>query len=216
MRAGVVLLVSSLGCAAPFEMRAPDVMIAPSRLSVFPVIVKERYLDFNADSQIDAEANDGARDNVAAAVRDQTTARGAHLLVPKAFEGHDPSLRQLYVDLWRWMENASVEIAAQRAGRRDFGRHSVRDWKFHRDLASLIDPLQADMALSLLIRETKDHGNWRGVSAACVVSLRDSRMIWCHAEDDPWGNLRDPAVAQAAVRDLLRGLDAPATAAAAK
>ncbi len=197
-------------------MRVPDVTITPSRLVVFPVIVKERYLDFNGDRQMNAEANDAARDNVAAAVRDQTKVRGAHLVVPTAFDGHDPSVRQLYADVWRWMETASVEIAAQRAGRRDSGRHSVSDWRFHRDLAPLGDALQADMALTLVIRETKDYGNWQGVSSACVVSLRDSRMIWCHDEDDPWGNLRNPAVAQAAVRDLLTGLDAPAASAVAK
>jgi hypothetical protein len=216
VRAGVALLVGALGCAAPFQRRLPDVAIAPSRMVVLPVIVKEFDLDFNGDRQMDAETNDAARDNVAAAVGDQTKARGAHLFVPKAFDGHDPLVRQLYADLWRWMENASVEIAAQKAGRRDFGRHSVGDWRFHRDLAPLGDALQADTALTLLIRETKDHGNWRGISAACVVSLRDSRMIWCHDEDDPWGNLKDPAVAQAAVRDLLTGLDAPAASAPAK
>ncbi len=216
VRAGVALLVGALGCAAPFQRRLPDVVIAPGRMVVLPVIVKEFDLDFNGDRQMDAETNDAARDNVAAAVRDQTKARGARLFVPGAFDGHDPSVRQLYADLWRWMENVSVEIAAQRAGRRDFGRHSVGDWRFHRDLAPLGDALDADTALTLLIRETKDHGKWRGISAACVVSLRDGRMIWCHDEDDPWGNLKDPAVAQAAVRDLLTGLDAPAASAAAQ
>jgi hypothetical protein len=216
VRAGIALLAGALGCAAPFQSRRPDVAITPSRMVVLPVVVKEFELDLNADRQMDSEANDAARDNVAAAVRAETQARGAHLFAAEAFDGHDPAARQLYADLWRWMENASVEIAAQKAGRRDYGRHSVGDWRFHRDLAPLGDALQADTALTLLIRETKDHGNWRGVSAACVVSLRDSRMIWCHGEDDPWGNLKDPAVAQAAVRSLLAGLDAPAAGAAAK
>jgi hypothetical protein len=211
-----VLFVGVLSCAASFQSRRPDVAMTPSRMVVLPVIVKEFELDSNADRQMDAETNDPARDNVAAAVRDQTRARGAHPFVPQAFDGHDPSVRQLYTDLWRWMESTSVEIAAQKAGRRDFGRHSVGDWRFHRDLAPLGDALQADTALTLLIRETKDHGNWRGVSAACVISLRDNRMIWCHAEDDPWGNLKDPSVAQAAVRDLLTGLDGPPIGAAAK
>ena len=216
MGAAIALVVGALGCAAPFQSRAPDVTIAPSRLVVLPVIVKERTRNLNGDRQMDVETTDAARDNVAAALRDQTTARGAHVFVPAAFDGHDPSVRQLYGELWRWMETASAEIAAQKAGRRDFGRHSVGEWRFHRDLAPLGDALQADMALTLLIRETKDYGEWQGVSAACVVSLRDSRMIWCHAVDGPWGNLKNPAIAQAAVRDLLTGLDVPAANPAAK
>jgi hypothetical protein len=212
----VGLLTGVLCCAAPFQSRLPNVAIAPSRMVVLPVVVKEFTLNINRDRERDLDTNDAARDNVAAAVRDQMKARGAHVFAPEALNGTDRSLPQLYADLWRWMENASVEIAAQKGGRRDFGRHSVGDWRFHRDLAPLGDALQADTALTLLIRETKDHGNWRGVSAACVVSLRDSRMVWCHDEDDPWGNLKDPTVAQAAVRDLLTGLDAPSASTAGK
>ena len=137
---------------------------------VLPVIVKEFDLDPQRRPRgWQAETTDAVRDNVAAALREQMGARGARPFVPQAFDGHDPSVRQLYADLWRWMENASVEIAAQRAGRRDLGRHSVGDWRFHRDLAPLGDALDADTALTLLIHETKDHGNWRGISAACVV-----------------------------------------------
>lgn len=216
VRACLALVIGAIGCAAPFQSRLSEVAIAPNRLVVLPVVVKERYLDFNGDRQMDTEANDAARDNVSAALREQALARGAHVFVPTAFDGHPPSVRQLYGELWRWMENASVEIAAQKAGRRDFGRHSVGDWRFERDLAPLADALQSDMALSLLIRETKDLGDWHGVSAACVVSLRNGQMIWCHTEDSPWPNLKDSIAAKAAVQKLLTGIDTSPTSVVTK
>ena len=57
---------------------------------------------------------------------------------------------------------------------------------------------------------------WRQIGAACLVSLHDGRMIWCDSKVDAWGNLQTPAVARAAVRELLAGLDAspPGTAGA--
>jgi hypothetical protein len=205
---GVIGVVGVPGCAAPFLSRLPDVAISPSRMVVFPVVVKEFELDINADRTMQPETTDLVHDNIAAAVRDQTNPPGAHAFAPQALDGHDPSVRQLYADLWRWMEVASIEIAAQKEGRRDFGRHSVGDWRFHGDLAPLGDALQADTALTVLFRETKGHGEWRGVSAACAVSLHDGRMVWCHDADGPWGNLKDPAVAQAAVHELLADLTA--------
>lgn len=213
LRAGAAALliggiVGALGCAAPFGSRVPEVAIAPDRMVVFPVVVKEFELDANADRKMDSETTNLARDNITAAVRDQTNQLGAHAFAPQAFDGHDPSVRKVYGDLWRWMEVAAIEIAAQKEGRRDYGKHSVGEWRFHGDVAPLGEALQADTALGVLFRESKGYGEWRGVAAACAVSLRDGRMLWCHDADGPWGNLKDPPVAQAAVRELLAGLTA--------
>jgi hypothetical protein len=117
---------------------------------------------------------------------------------------------------------ASLEIAAQKDGHRDFGRHSVGDWRFHGDLAPLADALQADTALTVLVRDTQLSAGrammggvyWRQIGVACLLSLHDGRMLWCDAKIDAWGDLQKPAVAEAAVRQLLAGLDAPPSATA--
>lgn len=223
--AGVlVCALGALGCGPSFQNRLPDVFITPARMVVLPVIVKELELDTSEETTLQHDPSDVVRDNIEAAVGAETSARGAHPFAPKVMDGHDPSLRLLYARLWRWTETASIEIAAQKDGHRDFGRHSVGDWRFRGDLGPLGDALQADAALTVLIRDTQLSAGrammgsvyWRQIGAACLVSLHDGRMIWCDSKVDAWGNLQTPAVAQAAVRELLAGLDAspPGTAGA--
>jgi hypothetical protein len=220
--AGVlVCALGALGCSPAFQNRLPDVVVTPARMVVLPVLVKELELDASEETTVQSDPSAIVRSNIEAAVGAQTAARGAHAFSPHAMDGRDPSLRLLYARLWRWTETASLEIAAQKDGHRDFGRHSVGDWRFHGDLGPLADALQADTALTVLIRETKQSAArammggiyWRQIGAACLISLHDGRMLWCAAKVDAWGDLQTPAVADAAVRELA-GLDAPPAATA--
>jgi hypothetical protein len=168
------------------------------------------------------EADDAVRDNVDGEIHRQASLRGARLFAPTDFEGQDPSVRLLYARLWRWTAAASMEIAAQKTGHRDFGRHSVGDWRFGGNLGPLADALQADTALAVVVHDTHETAGrailngmahrytfWKQIGVACLVSLHDGRMIWCDVRVDAWGDLKTPAVAGAAIRELLASLDAP-------
>jgi hypothetical protein len=216
-------------CGPSFQNRIPDVAIAPSRMIVLPVVVREFEVGMSDERTFQGERTDAVRDNMDNTVRAQATARGAHVFTSRDFAGLDPSVKPLFGRLWRWAPNAALEIAAQEKGRRDFGRHSVGDWRFHGDLEPLAQAFHADTALAVLISDTHETGGravlgamagvvtyWKQIGAACLVSLHDGRMLWCDAKVDAWGDLRTPATAQAAVRELLAGLDAPPASAAAK
>jgi hypothetical protein len=229
MRGGVVgvlvCALGALGCSPAFQSRLPDVVVTPARMVVLPVLVKELELDASEETTLQSDPSAIVRSNIEAAVGAQTAARGAHAFSPNAMDGRDPAVRLLYARLWRWTETASIEIAAQKDGHRDFGRHSVGDWRFRGDLGPLADALQADTALTVLVRDTHQSTArammgggiyWAQIGAACLISLHDGRMLWCDAKIDAWGDLQKPAVADAAIRQLLAGLDAspPAVAAA--
>jgi hypothetical protein len=219
--------VGALGCGPAFQTRLPDVAIVNARMVVLPPMVRELELDAGDESTQQDEATDVVRDNVVGEVQRQASLRGARVFAPNDFDGQDPSVRLLYARLWRWTATASLEIAAQKTGHRDFGLHSVGDWRFGGKLAPLADALQADTALTVVIHDTHEtvghallngmahrYTFYKQIGVACLVSLRDGRMIWCDARVDAWGNLAKPEVAGAAIRELLAGLDAPPPAAA--
>jgi hypothetical protein len=105
----------------------------------------------------------------------------------------------------------------------------VADWQFPGNLAPLVGALQADTALTVFvsdIQETAGRGvtralaggytYWMRVGAACVVSLRDGRMIACYSRVDAWGDLNNPSVAAAAVGEMFDGLLPPRASADGK
>jgi hypothetical protein len=220
--------LAAIGCGPAFQNRLPGVAIAPSRMVVFPAVVREIEQDASDERTFQTEATDVVRSNIDRAMDSEAKLRGARLFSSKQLENQDQSLRQLFAGLWRWSQAATMEIAAQKTGRRDFGRRSVGGWRFGANPAALGAALEADTALIVLISETHAsvglailagaaHGYIYGrqLGAACLVSLHDGRMIWCEAMVDAWGNLKNPQVAGAAIHELLAGLDAPPPSASA-
>jgi hypothetical protein len=112
-----------------------------------------------------------------------------------------------------------VETAAQITGQRNFGLRSVADWRFD-DPAPIAGALRADAVLLVVVLNTRytlgrqlqglvgAYTPWHALCAACLVDLADGRLVWCDARADRWPDLRDPAVAAAAVSALLGGVDA--------
>jgi hypothetical protein len=218
----VACALGALGCGPAFQTRLPDVAIVPSRMVVLPPMVRELELDASDERTELAEADDAVRDSVDGEIHRQANLRGAHVFAPTDFDGQDPSVRLLYARFWRWTAAASMEIAAQKTGHRDFGLRSVGDWHFGGKLGPLADALRADTALAVVVHDTHETAGrailngmahsytfWKQIGVACLVSLHDGRMIWCDVRVDAWGDLKNPAVAGAAIRELLASLDAP-------
>jgi hypothetical protein len=186
-----------------------------------PVTVLAFELDASDERTLEEEATDAMRSNVDDAVRAEAAARGIRF-VTRELDGQDQATKSLYGRLWRWSAKASLEIAAQATGHRDFGRHSVGDWRFPGNLVPLAAALQADTALSVFVRDTSEttgrrilsglagmYTYWKKIGVACLVSLHDGRMVWCETKVDAWFDLKDPNVASDAIGDLLAGLGGP-------
>jgi len=226
-RTVVVGVLVASGCGPAFQARLPDTAIASSRMEILPPVVREQELDTLDERTYLGEAKSLVSDNVKAEVDRQAQYRGARVFRPGDYGAMDPALRSLYNRLWRWTTTASMEIAAQKTGRYDFGRHSVGDWRFQGELAPLRAAWQRDTALAVVIHDTHESTgrivlsgmagistHWKQIGVACLVSLVDGRMIWCNVRVDAWPDLRDGAHAQTAIYDLFSGLDAapkPAT-----
>jgi hypothetical protein len=215
-----VLALEAVGCTS-FQNRVPDVPIAPARMVVMPVTVLAFELDASDERTLQEEATDAMRSNVDDAVRAEAAARGIRF-VTRELDNQDQGTKSLYGRLYRWTAKVSLEIAAQATGRRDFGRHSVGDWRFPGDLAPLAAALQAETALSVFVRDTSEttgrrlmgglggvYTYWKKIGVACLVSLHDGRMVWCETKVDAWFDLKDPKVASDAIGELLAGLGGP-------
>jgi len=216
----VAIVISFLGCGGPsFQTRVPDASITPTRMLVLPVIVKTYELDASDDRT--EHRDEIIQSNIDAAVRAEATSHSIRVFA-RELDSQDLTVKSLYARLWRWIPRATTEIAAQQRERQDFGRHSVGDWQFPGNLAPLGDALQADTALAVFVSDTgetacrrfvegmtRSYTSWKRLGAACVISLRDGRMIGCYSRVDAWGNLKNPGVAAAAVGEMFDGLFAP-------
>ena len=218
IRAFALFALGASGCAPPFQSRLPDVQIAPARMVVLPATVKVYEVDMNDDRTEVPDKTDAVRDNVDAAVRAQAAARGLRVFA-RELDGQDQMTKSLFGRLWRWSAKTSLEIAAQQTGRRDFGRRSVGDWRFPGNVAPLGTALQGDTALTIFVSDTGQsigrsivsgmaggYMYWKKIGVACLVSLRDGRMLRCETKVDAWGDLKDPRIASAAVGELFAGL----------
>lgn len=224
----VVLSLAASGCGPDFQTRLPNAVIVPSRMEILPPQVREQEIDTADERSNLAEAKDVVGDNVKAELDRQAQYRRATVFRPRDYGAMDPALRPIYNELWRWAGIASLEIAAQETGHRNFGLHSVGDWQFRGDLAPLRAAWQTDTALMVTVHDTHEstgrvilsglagvRSYWKQIGVACLVSLFDGRMIWCNVRADAWHDLRVPANARTAIYELLSGLD-PAPQATSK
>ncbi|HMF42916.1 MAG TPA: hypothetical protein VKQ32_19725 [Polyangia bacterium] len=216
VRAFVVLAVGVAGCHS-FQNRRPDVPIRPAQMILLPITVMAIELDADEARTVQEDTTDTLQTNIEAAVHAEAAARGIRVFA-REMDGQDEATKKLYGRLWGWSSKATLEIAAQATGRFDFGRQSVGDWRFPGDVAPLAAALRADTALTVYVRDTtattgrtllKGNISWKKIVAACVVSLRDGRMVWCDSNVDSWGDLKNPGTAARIVNELLAGLGGP-------
>ena len=129
------------------------------------------------------------------------TANGGHVVRREQFA----ACGSLCAQFFRWGGVASLEIGLQRAEIRNYRLHSVADWGFRRDISRVREALEADYALFVVLKQTRQTtgrqvllalGGGRTVGkqidVACIADLRDGRMTWCAMERDDSGDSRGP------------------------
>jgi hypothetical protein len=122
----------------------------------------------------------------------------------------------------KWTVTALMEIAGQSTGAKEYGLRSVGQWRFKGDLDWLREAVQTDFVLLSLFRDIRQttgrviggliggvHTYFTQVGVACVIDLRDGRMVWCNARRDKWGDLAERHWTERAVADLLMDLYHP-------
>jgi len=215
-------LALALGCSPPFESRVPSLVVVPARMVVLSPLVHDLDIATGGEAAPRTQVEEALRVGVDGALARFAARQGARVLQPDETVALPAATRQDLSALYRWASVAVGNVTAQKTGRANYHRTSVGDWRFDGDLAALVRALRADTALFAAItdrHETTGHrlrgsleGNrqfWQTFCAACLIDLRDGRLVWCDAEVDAGRNLDDPTVAAAAVDALLAGLSSP-------
>lgn len=202
------------------EMRVNDFTTVPSRIVVMPVFAGAAELDFDGNHKTKRKRAAAMQTHADAEVARWASTRGASMLSLEKLEPCGERCEQLLETFLEWGVRSSLEIAAQRRGRYDYGRESVSDWTAPQDYGLLRKALGADVALLVVLRDTRETTGrliggafigrrtyFKQVTVACAATLDGyAQMKWCHADADRWANLSDEATVRAAVRELLSDL----------
>jgi hypothetical protein len=205
-----------IGCAPAFEKRLKGREPVLSRLAVMPVVTIAVEKDFNGATMPKPAWEEAMAKNAGSEVLRLVTARGGFEVPEEKVEDCGQDCLELMSRLMKWGTTSSFEIAAQMHGRADFGVRSVGGWRTTRDYGPLRRAIGADYVLFVVLRDIWDttgaaigkvfagiHSSFRQVGVACIASLVDGRMIWCHVEVDRGGDLRTAPGARRLVELLL-------------
>ena len=227
LRFVLVLGVTALvGCAPGLETRVPGVRIAPARVAGMEAIIRAFELDFHGERTPKPEWVTGMTAPIDGEIERVLTGLGSDTFDADNLSAADGA-SDTYHAFRCWSEIAMMEIAAQKSGRADFHRASVSDWRYRDDLLGWSSALDADFVLTVLFRDTREttgrvlggavggmYTYFKQIGVACLVDLKDARMVACSAQVDHWRDLGDPADARRATYELLAelfGLAPPAT-----
>ena len=215
----ILCLLSAAGCGPTFENRTPDFSLVPARLIIMPVLTRSVELDFEGHRSAKRDWAHTMGGYAGAEVQKWAKEKGAAFLPVEKLEDCQAGCEELLASFLRWGANAAMEIAAQKSGRHDFGFETVGEWTAARDYHPLQKALNADFALIVVLKDTRETtghalGNalsgrytfYKQVAVACVASLGYVQMKWCHSEIDKWVDLRQEGTARAAIRKLLSDL----------
>ena len=210
----LLLLAGATGCIPAVHNRVPDSAIVPDHLTALPPQVVVYTLDSAGERAPQTDAADElgiqAQREVAAVMR----AVGGRVTPPEQVAAcGEPCLR-----FFRWGSIASLEIAAQRLEIRNYGSNSVADWVFPGDINLVRAALGSDLALLVVLKQTRQTSRYtvgKQIDVACVADLRDGKMTWCSLVRDEKGDLAQREQIGAVIRRLLRPVIANGRPAAA-
>jgi len=201
-----------MGCGPAIAMRVSDVHIAPKRVAVMQADVILKRLDASSQLTFMPDWSQEAADNVNAALKDYAAWLGAPIF-------RCPNGKDVLVpcDVFReWSNQALIEISRASAGDDSLRKKSVSDWRFPRGMDSWRKPLNANFVLVTAIRGSYEtpgmsalqlSGAWmlhsKQTAIACVLDLRDGRIIRCETRVTQNADLLSPKGAQALVDGLL-------------
>jgi hypothetical protein len=205
------------GCASSFAMRDSNVYVAPAHLAATPPDVVSYVLDANNDVTAEPTATRDARAAVEASLSYHLSSAGARFFP-------ETSLAQVpgYAAFDRWARRALADLDVE-IGRAEQHRSSsspgVYVWRYSGDLAPMRAALDADFVLmSVFLDGDNTMGRLlknpvdgrarvaRRIGEACVVDLRDGRVVWCGRDYEGTERIRTREGAQKAVDRLLAPL----------
>lgn len=212
----VGLLVAATGCMPALHNRVSGNAIVRPRLVAMPPQLLLRKLDAE-DNTSNEHPSSNVRLDAEGALRAIIKENGVHFAEPGEFAACG-----LPCDTLRhWGTVATQEIGLQREGIRDYGSHSVADWRFGSDLSAVRKSLDADFALFVTLKQTREttgrkvvmalaHSYTTGlqINAACVADLHDGRMVWCSSTTDRF-DVEEPGNVLQLMRTLMRDLFPP-------
>ncbi|HEX3906216.1 MAG TPA: hypothetical protein VH853_25570 [Polyangia bacterium] len=209
------LLAVGAGCIPALQNRVAANAIPRPRLAATPPQIIVYTLDASDHRSFEEQPSSSVADEAEGALREILDPNGVR------FAGRDalvacgvPCLR-----LVRWGTLATLEIGLQREQIRNYGFHSVADWGFRADLSAVRESLDADFALFVTLKQTRQTtgrkvlmalgGGYtigKQIDAACVADLHDGRMVWCTSLKDDSGDIQAPGRVPQVLRTLLHDL----------
>lgn len=205
------LFTSAMGCIPAVQNRVAESAIAGRRVTALPPQVLVYELDAYEHHPIDRRAARTVAEKVEPLLQSIMAANAGRLARPDTIkECGAPCIQFL-----EWGGLATLEIGLQREQVRNYGRHSVGDWEYRRDLDDVRDALEADFVLFVVFKQTRQtpggrllNGSVTGkqVDAACVLDLWDGRMSWCTSIKDDEGDIAEPGRIPAVLNKLLVGV----------
>jgi hypothetical protein len=209
------VMVLAAGCIPAVANRVDGPTIAPARVVLMPPVALVYMLDAGDQREGQAEPSNEIASHLTSylgTIAYDNKARMAEL--PRLEECGRPCGRFM-----RWGTIASLEIGLQREEIRNFGRHSVADWGFEGDLSEVRKTLDADYALLVVFKQTRETTGRRvlfalgggytigkQIDVACIADLRDGHMVWCATKRDDAHDLGEGDRARAALLELLQGV----------
>ncbi len=210
-----MLVIVASGCIPAVQNRVSESAIVAKRVVAMPPQILVYTLAAGGEHSNEDGAENDIVDKVLPALNAAVTANGGHIVQREEFA----ACGSLCAQFFRWGGVASLEIGLQRAEIRNYRLHSVADWGFGRDMARVRAALDADYALFVVLKQTRQTtgrkvllalgGGYtigKQIDVACIADLRDGRMTWCAMERDDSGDLADPGRASNVVRKLLAGV----------
>jgi hypothetical protein len=188
-------------------------------MAIMPVFATAGELDASDNAESDTEYATEVFNAINPEVRRQAMKKGAHPF-PSDWQAKcgEPCVR-LYFRLVRWGSTSSLQIAAQMGGVRNYGAHSIAEWKLPLDFKPLREATGAEYVLFVRIQDLRESTGRKVANAftggytffmreavACVADLARGEMVWCHAGKTPWNDLRNPQEASLVVQELFSDL----------
>ena len=214
----VGLLLACAGCIPALSNRVPAEAIPHARLTSMPPQVLVYTLDANNKGSVEDDVSSAVGWEADRELADMVAELGVRPAEHQALL----TCGMICARLLRWGGLATLEIGLQREQIRNYGFHSIADWRFRADLSAVRKALDADYALFVALNQTRQTTGRRvlqalaggatfgkQINAACIADLRDGRMIRCVSKKDDLSDIDDPGRLRQVLQTLLRVLFAP-------
>lgn len=208
-----VVAAAAMGCAPVLENRSPAGQIPPAQVAAMPPVVLIYTLDWRDRKSVEEAATREIEHQVELRMRETMAANGGKFLSAQALDACGPPCASFF----HWGGIATLEIGVRRQVIQTYRRHSVAEWRYDGPLSPVHAYLDADFALFLVLKQTRETDGRKGlgvaagyytvgkqIDAACIADLRDGRMTWCTSQGSDTNDIADRERLAPVLRALLQ------------